>query len=67
MNKIALYNTITAQWFYFHAEAKEGSLFTLGILNKEEAVIHMIITQSTTVQIFPLPANNQFNLISKGV
>ena len=67
MNKIALYNTITAQWFCFHAEAKESSLFILSIFNKEEAVIHMIITQPTIAQIFPLSAKNQLNLTSKGV
>lgn len=67
MNKIALYNTITAQCFYFHAEAKEGSLFILGIINKKEAVIHMMIMQPTTAQIFTLSAHNQLNLISEGV
>jgi hypothetical protein len=67
MKQIALYNTITALWFCFYAEAKESSLFTLSIFKIKEAVIHMIITQPTTAQIFPLPAKNQINLTSKGV
>lgn len=67
MKQIALYNTITALWFYFYAEEKEVSLFTLSIFKIKEAVIHMIITQSTTAHIFPLSAHNQLNLISEGV
>ena len=67
MNKIALYNTITAPRFYNYAEAKEGSSFKLSIVKLKEAVIHMIITQPTTAQIFSLSANNQYNLIEEGV
>lgn len=67
MNKIALYNTITAQWFCFYAEAKESSLFILSIFNTKEAVIHMIIMQPTIAHIFPLPAKNQLNITYNGV
>jgi hypothetical protein len=67
MKQIALYNTITALWFCFYAEAKEGDLYILSIVKLKEAVIHMIITQPTTAQIFPLSANNQYNLIEEGV
>jgi hypothetical protein len=38
MKQIALYNTITALWFCFYAEAKEGSLFILSIVKLKEAV-----------------------------